>query len=110
MKRNRRHGRIRARVTGTKTKPRLSVFRSNRFIYAQLVDDASGLTLAAASDVSTANDKKTKVERAAVVGEAIAKKAIEKKIQEVVFDRGGFLYAGRVKALAESARKAGLTF
>jgi large subunit ribosomal protein L18 len=75
-----------------------------------LVDDASGLTLAAASDVSTANDKKTKVERASVVGEAIAKKAIEKKIQEVVFDRGGFLYAGRVKALAESARKAGLTF
>jgi large subunit ribosomal protein L18 len=108
QKRKRRHARIRSQVAGTAEKPRLAVFRSNKFIYAQLIDDENGVTIAAASDVKdTAGTKK---ERATKVGAAIAKLAQEKKIEKVVFDRGGFLFAGRVAALAESARTAGLQF
>jgi large subunit ribosomal protein L18 len=106
--RTRRHGRIRTQAVGTAARPRLSVFRSNKFIYAQIIDDASGVTLAAASDVKEAKGKK--VERAKTVGTELAKKAKAQKIESVVFDRGGFLYAGRVKALAEGAREGGLTF
>lgn len=106
--RNRRHGRVRAQVAGTAASPRLSVFRSNKFIYAQLIDDANAMTLVSASDVKETKGKK--VERAKAVGAEIAKLASAKKIKTVVFDRGGFLYAGRVKALAEGAREGGLTF
>lgn len=104
----RRHKKIRARVSGTASSPRLSVFRSNKHIYAQLIDDDKGVTLAAASDESSKG--KNKVDRAKEVGVSLAKQAKEKKIDNVLFDRGGFLYAGRVKALAEGAREAGLTF
>ena len=104
----RRHKRIRSRVSGTHEIPRLAVFRSNRFITAQLIDDVKNVTLAAATDLKA--KKGTKVERAEAVGKAIAEAAKVKKITKVVFDRGGFLYAGRVKALADAARKGGLTF
>ena len=106
--RTRRHGRIRAKVAGTSLKPRLAVFRSNKFIYAQLIDDEAGKTLAAASDMKITSG--TKLERAAKVGEAIADLATKSNITSVVFDRGGFLYAGRVKTLAEAARAKGLAF
>ena len=105
----RRHARIRSQVSGTEGTPRLSVFRSNRYIYAQLIDDASGKTLAAASDMGAKAGAK-KVERAAKVGAELAKAAKAKKIDKVVFDRGGFIFTGRVKALAEAAREGGLTF
>jgi len=107
-KRTRRHNRVRAKINGTKDLPRLSVFRSNKFIYAQLIDDVSGATLASSSDVGAKG--KTKTERAKEAGAQIAEKAKGKKISKVVFDRGGFLYAGRVKALAEGAREKGLKF
>lgn len=107
-KRERRHARIRAKVSGTTSLPRLSVFRSNRFIYAQLIDDSKGLTLASASDMALSGG--TKSERAKKVGIALAKEAQAKKIEKVVFDRGGFLYRGRVQALAEGAREGGLVF
>ena len=106
--RMRRHNRIRAKVSGTAAIPRLAVFRSARFITAQLIDDTKGVTLVEASDLKAT--KGTKLERAAVVGKHIATKAKDKKITKIVFDRGGFLYAGRVKALADAAREAGLTF
>lgn len=106
--RTRRHGRIRAKVSGTSEKPRLSVFRSNKFIYAQLIDDKAGATLASASDMKAKSG--TKLERATKVGEEIAELAQKKNITSVVFDRGGFLYAGRVKAVADAARSKGLTF
>lgn len=108
LKRATRHRRIRAKVFGTKEKPRLSVFRSGRFIYAQLIDDAKGHTLVSIND--RGEKKGTKTARAELVGERIAKKAPEKKISKVVFDRGGFKYTGRIRALAEAARKAGLKF
>lgn len=108
MQRARRHGRVRTQIVGTAARPRLSVFRSNKSIYAQLIDDEHGVTLASASDAKAKKDTKTK--RAKDVGVALAKLAKAKKITEVVFDRGGFLYAGRVKALAEGAREGGLTF
>ena len=104
----RRHNRIRAKVTGTASVPRLAVFRSARFITAQLIDDTKGITLVAASDLGS--KKGAKIERAKTVGSDIAKKGKEKKISKVVFDRGGFLYAGRVKALADAAREGGLVF
>ena len=104
----RRHNRIRAKVSGTAETPRLAVFRSARHITAQLIDDTKGVTLAAANDV--AFKKESKIECAQKVGKDIAAKAKEKKITKVVFDRGGFLYAGRVKALADAAREGGLTF
>lgn len=107
-KRDRRHARIRAKVSGTASVPRLSVFRSNRFVYAQLIDDAKGVTLASASDVAVKSGSKT--ERAKKVGMELAKAAQAKKIEKVVFDRGGFMYRGRVQALAEGAREGGLVF
>lgn len=108
LKRIRRQKKVRARVSGTSTKPRLAIFRSNEFIYAQLIDDTASVTLCAASDLKISGG--TKSERAGKVGAQIAELAKKKNIQEVVFDRGGFSYHGRVKALADAAREAGLTF
>ena len=107
-KRERRHKRIRARVSGTAERPRLAVFKSNKFIYAQLIDDVAGKTVASASDIKSA--KGTKVERAIAIGSEIAGKAQKQNITSIVFDRGGFRFTGRVKALADSARAAGLVF
>lgn len=106
--RARRQKRIRAKIFGTKDKPRFAVFKSNKFIYAQIIDDFSGETLVSSSDIKIS--KKGKIIRAEDVGKDIAVKAIKKKIKKVVFDRSGFIFTGRVKALAESARKAGLIF
>ena len=112
--RNRRHIRVRKTIAGTQGRPRLAIYRSLNHIYAQIIDDGAGHTLVAASDVESdvraARKGKKKSEVAALVGEAVAKKAGEKGIQAVVFDRGGFQYHGRVKALAEAARKGGLSF
>ena len=111
--RARRHRRIRVSLSGTAQRPRLSVFRSLQHIYAQLVDDATGSTLAAASTLDPAlrgSLSGSKAERARAVGETIAERAKEKGISRVVFDRGGYLYHGRVKALAEGARARGLEF
>lgn len=108
-KRVRLHKKIRSRVSGTGERPRLAVFRSNRYMYAQLIDDINGVTLVSASDLGV-SDKITKVERAKKVGETLAKNAKAKKITSVVFDRGGFSYRGRVQALADAAREAGLSF
>ncbi len=108
QKRARRHARVRAKVRGTSARPRLSVFRSNKSIYAQIIDDETGTTLVSASDVK--DTKGTNIERAQKVGKELAEKAQAKKIKEVVFDRGGYLFAGRVKALAEAAREGGLQF
>ena len=98
---------IRKKVSGTSERPRLAVFRSNKEIYAQLIDDIAGNTLASAS---SADAKGTKIEQATVVGKLIAANAKKAGVDTVVFDRGGFLYHGRVKALADSAREAGLKF
>jgi large subunit ribosomal protein L18 len=110
----RRHTRVRRTLRGTPDRPRLSVFRSLNHIYAQIIDDAAGHTLIAASDedaeVKKAANGKKKSEVATLVGEVVAKKAGEKGIKSVVFDRGGFRYHGRVKALGEAARKGGLGF
>lgn len=100
--------RIRSQVKGTADRPRFTVFRSNKSIYAQLVDDTSRTTVVSASDRKMKDG--SKAERAAKVGETIAKLALEKKINTVVFDRNGYKYVGRVKTLADSARSAGLTF
>jgi len=105
----RRQIRIRAKISGTASRPRLSIYRSNTNIYAQLIDDTAGKTLAATSDLKLEKTG-TKVEMSKKVGEAIAKLALEKGIKTVVFDRGWFAYHGRVKALADSAREAGLQF
>ncbi|GIV31943.1 MAG: 50S ribosomal protein L18 [Saprospiraceae bacterium] len=109
IRRRKIHWRIRKKVNGTPTKPRLNVFRSNKEIYCQLVDDVHGHTLAAATSLN-ANLKGTKTEKAKEVGKIIAQKALALGIQEVVFDRGGYLYHGRVKALADGAREGGLKF
>ena len=103
---------IRKKVAGTAGKPRLSVFRSNTEIYVQLIDDASGVTLAAASsrDKDIAAQKVTKIEKSKLVGAAIARKAIDLGLKTVVFDRGGNLYHGRIKAVADGAREGGLIF
>ena len=106
--RKRRQARVRARVSGTAKSPRLAVFRSNKFIYAQLINDDKGVTLASSTDAGLKG--KTKVLRALEAGKILAKNAIEKKITHAVFDRGGFQYTGRVKALAEGARAGGLKF
>ena len=106
-KRLRIHKKVRAKISGTAEVPRLSVFRSNRYVYAQLIDDVSGATIASASDLG---GKGTRVERAKNVGANLAKAAKEKKIGKVVFDRGGFSYAGIIKALADGAREGGLKF
>ena len=104
--------RIRKVVKGTPEHPRLTVFRSNKQIYAQVVDDSAGQTLASASSraASIAEKKVNKIDQASLVGELLAGKAIEAGIHSVVFDRNGYLYHGRVKSLAEAARKAGLKF
>jgi len=103
---------IRKRVSGTADKPRLSVFRSNKSIYAQLINDVEGVTLASASSASKdiGENKVTKTEAAKLVGKLIAERAKESGIETVVFDRGGYLYHGRVKSLAEGAREGGLKF
>ena len=108
----RRHTRVRRRVTGTAAMPRLAVFRSNQHIYAQVIDDAAGRTLAAASDVevSLRTGEGTKSERARQVGALVAQRVKEAGVTSVVFDRGGFRYAGRVQALADAAREEGLVF
>jgi large subunit ribosomal protein L18 len=103
----RRHRRVRKKITGTEERPRLAVYRSNRHIYAQVIDDVAGRTLAAASSLASSNgeDRKT---RAKEVGRAIAEKAKEAGVTQVSFDRGGFQYHGRVAAVAEGAREGGL--
>jgi len=108
MKRKRRHAKVRSKIVGSETRPRLAVFRSNKNIYAQIIDDSTSTTIAAANDMK--ESKGSKIERAQAVGKAIAEAAKAKKIESIVFDRGGYLYAGRVKALAEAAREAGLNF
>ncbi len=107
-----RHARIRRRLTGSAECPRLNVFRSNSNIYAQIIDDSTHTTLVSAStlDAELKVDGNATVETAAKVGEAVAKKALDKNIERVVFDRGGYAYHGKVKALAEAAREAGLKF
>lgn len=113
-KRLARHARVRKHISGTPEKPRLCVFKSSKNIYAQVIDDTTGNTLVAASTLD--KDLKDRIpyggnkEAAKVVGESVAKKAIDKGISEVAFDRGGFLFHGRVKELADSAREAGLKF
>ncbi|MFA6080226.1 MAG: 50S ribosomal protein L18 [Candidatus Gracilibacteria bacterium] len=108
QKRALRHRRIRTRVSGSAICPRLAVYRSNAYIYGQLIDDTTGLTLAAASDMQV--KKGTKTERARIVGTELAKKAQVAGITKCVFDRGGFLYAGRISSLADAARESGLIF
>jgi large subunit ribosomal protein L18 len=107
--RTRRHRRVRVRLAGTGDRPRLSVYRSLHHVYAQLIDDATGRTLAAASTAQLKSGKKDS-EAAAAVGRAIAERAKAAGVTSAVFDRGGFLYHGRVKALADAAREAGLEF
>ena len=109
--RQRRHARVRGKISGTAERPRLSVYRSNKNIYAQLIDDVKGVTLASASTKDSEVSGKTKTEQAASVGELIAKRGqAAKNITNVVFDRGGYLYHGRVEALADAARENGLKF
>jgi large subunit ribosomal protein L18 len=122
QKRYRRHKRVRAKISGTSKIPRLCVFRSNRHIYAQLIDDKKGRTLVAANDLELKKTKTPakgpkpkkgltrKVALAFEVGKLIAQKALKKKIQRVIFDRGGYKYHGRVKAVANGAREGGLKF
>jgi large subunit ribosomal protein L18 len=108
--RARRHKRVRKHLVGTAERPRLVVFRSNRGIAAQLVDDGAGRTLAAASSLNVRDAKGTKSDQAAAVGKLLAENAKKAGLKGVVFDRGGYLYHGRVKALAEAAREGGLEF
>ena len=112
--RENKHRRMRNRFSGTPERPRLAVFRSNNHMYAQIIDDTVGKTLVAAStlekDVKAELEKTNNVDAAAYLGTVIAKRALEKGITEVVFDRGGYIYQGKVAALAEAAREAGLTF
>jgi large subunit ribosomal protein L18 len=109
-----RHERVRKNVAGTPDRPRMSVFRSLAEIYAQVIDDEAGLTLATASTVDHELREKVKglkkTEQAKLVGELVAKRALDKGVKQIVFDRGGFRYIGRVKALADAARAAGLDF
>lgn len=109
-KRLRRHVRVRTKISGTPECPRLNVFRSNSHIHAQIIDDVNGNTLVAASSVDMKLENGGNVEAAKTVGTEIAKRAMEKNITSVVFDRGGYIYTGRVKALADAAREAGLKF
>jgi large subunit ribosomal protein L18 len=120
IKRIARRKRIRGKILGTFDRPRLSVFRSNKHIFAQVIDDERGKTLVFASDMEVKSEKKSAVKKSTLsnekintansVGEVIAKKALKKKVKNVVFDRSGYRYHGRVKALAEGARKGGLQF
>ena len=107
-KRARRHSKIRAKIAGTHKRPRISVFKSNAHLYAQLIDDEKGITIAAAS--SRDMKEKTARGRAEAVGKLLAEKALSKKVTHVVFDRGGFIDTGSIKTLADGARKAGLKF
>lgn len=107
--RRKRHARVRAKVSGTETMPRLAVFKSNRYMYAQLINDEKGMTIVSASDLGVKAGK-GKTDRARAVGTELAKLAKAKGVERVVFDRGGFLYTGRVKALADGAREGGLIF
>ncbi len=110
----RRHERVRKNVSGTPDRPRMAIFRSLADIYAQVIDDEAGMTLAAASSIDHELREKVKglkkTEQAKLVGELVAKRALDKGVKQVVFDRGGFRYIGRVKALADGARSAGLDF
>lgn len=110
--RKKRHARVRRSVIGTAQRPRLNVFRSTKHIYAQLIDDQNGVTIASASSLDKGVEVKNggNVEAAKAIGEAIAKRGAEHGVKSVVFDRGGYLYHGRVKALADAAREAGLEF
>ena len=110
--RKKRHARVRSKISGTAARPRLNVFRSNKYIYAQLIDDATGVTLVSASSMEKdfSGESTSNVDAAAKVGETIAKRATENGLTSIVFDRGGYLYHGRIKALAEAARENGLQF
>ncbi|MCI8962122.1 MAG: 50S ribosomal protein L18 [Eubacterium sp.] len=112
--RRNKHRRLRSRLSGTPERPRLAVFRSNNHMYAQIIDDVAGNTIVSAStlqgDVKEGLDKTNNVEAATKLGAVIAKKALDNGIKEVVFDRGGYIYQGKVKALADAAREAGLEF
>jgi large subunit ribosomal protein L18 len=110
--RKKRHARVRAKLSGTEARPRLNVFRSNQHIYAQVIDDVNGVTIASAStlDKEIGLESTGNVDAAVKVGELVAKRAVEKGVKAVVFDRGGYLYHGRVKALADAARENGLEF
>ena len=110
--RKKRHARVRAKLSGTTVRPRLNVYRSNQHIYAQIIDDVNSVTIASAStlDKELSLEGTSNVDAAQKVGELVAKRAVEKGVKEVVFDRGGYLYHGRVKALADAAREAGLQF
>ncbi|WP_071130227.1 50S ribosomal protein L18 [Enterococcus timonensis] len=108
--RQKRHQRVRNKISGTSECPRLNVFRSNTNIYAQLIDDVAGVTLASASTLDPTVTAGTKSEQAAAVGKLIATRGVEKGVKVVVFDRGGYLYHGRVAALADAARENGLEF
>lgn len=114
LARQRRHTRVRKHITGTAERPRLSVYRSLGHIYAQVINDETGSTLVAASTVDkvgrTMAAGKPKIEQAKVVGQLVAERALQAGIEQVVFDRGGFIYRGRVKALADASREAGLQF
>jgi len=110
-KREKRHRKVRAKIHGTENRPRLCIFKSNKHIYTQIINDDKGFTLVFASDLEVKDSKKVKkINLAQKVGELIANKAKDKKITKVVFDRGGFKYHGRVKTLADEARKKGLQF
>lgn len=115
-KKDLRHKRVRKKVSGTGTRPRLSVFKSAKHIYAQVIDDATGTTLAAASTLTPkvkeliGGEAQKKVDQAKAVGKHVAELSLAKEVKEVAFDRGGYPYHGRVKALAEAAREAGLKF
>ena len=112
--REKKHRRMRNHLSGTAERPRLAVFRSNNHMYAQMIDDTVGNTLVAAStldkDVKAELEKTNNVDAAAYLGTVVAKKALDKGIETVIFDRGGFIYAGKVQALADAAREAGLKF
>jgi large subunit ribosomal protein L18 len=112
--RTRRHIRVRKKVTGTSARPRLCVYRSLRYIYAQVIDDSAGHTIVSASsvdpEVRTQINGKSKTESADIIGTIVAKRALDKGVKKVVFDRGGYQYHGRIKVLADAARKTGLEF
>ncbi|WP_057766332.1 50S ribosomal protein L18 [Companilactobacillus tucceti] len=108
--RQKRQKRVRAKISGTAERPRLNVFRSNKNIYAQVIDDVKGVTLASASSLDKEVSDGSKVEEAAAVGALVAKRAQDAKVSEVIFDRGGYIYHGRVQSLAEAARENGLKF
>lgn len=116
LARKRRHARVRKRISGTPERPRLNVFRSLSHIYAQVIDDTKGITLVSASTLdpvihqSEVDENKKKIEQAGLVGKLVAERALETGITQVVFDRGGYKYHGRVKALVEAARETGLKF